>query len=559
MARIDPNKLALEERVVQINRVAKVVKGGRRFSFSAVVVVGDGAGHVGVGIGKAGEVPESIRKGVEDAKKNLIKIPMVGTTIPHEVQVVYGASSVLLKPASQGTGVIAGGSVRAVLESAGVRDILSKIHGSTNPVNVTRATIEALRSLHSAEELGARRGVKLVSRIAGQPAPVAARGRCPVAAKLKVTQVKSTISHIARNRATVRALGLHGIGSTSIITDNPATRGMVRQVRFLVTVEEIDVETGRPGGEGMKLHDLQPAEGSRKPRTRVGRGIAAGKGKTAGRGTKGQKARAGGGIPRLVRGRPDAAPHAHPEAARLQEPVQDRVRGRQHRGDRRARRARRVRSSRTTARRRRSRRRSPSTRTSCARSGSSGRSTSRSRSSARARSRPPLFVVADAFTASARAKIEAAGGCVNVLEVPKTPLAALGVTPRSAERRRRPRPSRSPKPRPQPTSRPKAPKAGQAAKAEAAPSRRRGRPTRPSRGRATADADRRATPTPSAATTPHADASADTADDRRRRARPQPTRPSRPPATTPDPCSNPSSTRSARRISGAGSCMSWAC
>ena len=103
----------------------------------------------------------------------MITVPMVGTTIPHEVQVVYGASSVLLKPASQGTGVIAGGSVRAVLEAVGVRDILSKIHGSTNPVNVTRATIEALRSLHSAEELGARRGIKLVSRIAGQPAPVA--------------------------------------------------------------------------------------------------------------------------------------------------------------------------------------------------------------------------------------------------------------------------------------------------------------------------------------------------------------------------------------------------
>jgi small subunit ribosomal protein S5 len=170
VARIDPNKLALEERVVQINRVAKVVKGGRRFSFSAVVVVGDGAGHVGVGLGKAGEVPESIRKGVEDAKKNLIKIPMVGTTIPHEVNVQYSASKVMLKPASQGTGVIAGGSVRAVLEAAGVRDILSKIYGSTNPVNVTRATIEALRGLHSAEELGARRGVKLTSRISGQPA-----------------------------------------------------------------------------------------------------------------------------------------------------------------------------------------------------------------------------------------------------------------------------------------------------------------------------------------------------------------------------------------------------
>jgi len=173
VARIDPNKLALEERVVQINRVAKVVKGGRRFSFSAVVVVGDGAGHVGVGLGKAGEVPESIRKGVEDAKKNLIRIPMVGTTIPHEVNVEFSASKVMLKPASQGTGVIAGGSVRAVLEAAGIRDILSKVYGSTNPVNVSRATIEALRGLHSAEELSARRGVRLTSRIAGQPAMAA--------------------------------------------------------------------------------------------------------------------------------------------------------------------------------------------------------------------------------------------------------------------------------------------------------------------------------------------------------------------------------------------------
>jgi small subunit ribosomal protein S5 len=173
MARIDPNKLALEERVVQINRVAKVVKGGRRFSFSAVVVVGDGQGHVGAGLGKAGEVPEAIRKGVEDAKKHIIKIPMVGTTIPHEVNVEFAASKVMLKPASQGTGVIAGGSVRAVLEAAGVRDILSKIYGSTNPVNVTQATLEALRGLHSAEELSARRGVKLVSRISGQPAATA--------------------------------------------------------------------------------------------------------------------------------------------------------------------------------------------------------------------------------------------------------------------------------------------------------------------------------------------------------------------------------------------------
>ena len=177
MARIDPNKLALEERVVQINRVAKVVKGGRRFSFSAVVVVGDGQGHVGAGLGKAGEVPEAIRKGVEDAKKNLIRIPMIGTTIPHEVRQEYAAARVMLKPASQGTGVIAGGSVRAVVEAAGIKDILTKVHGSTNPVNVVRATLEALRSLHSAEELSARRGVQLRSFIPGQPRPEVADAR----------------------------------------------------------------------------------------------------------------------------------------------------------------------------------------------------------------------------------------------------------------------------------------------------------------------------------------------------------------------------------------------
>jgi len=171
VARIDPNKLALED------RVAKVVKGGRRFSFSAVVVVGDGQGHVGAGLGKAGEVPEAIRKGVEDAKKNLIRIPMVGTTIPHEVRQEYAAARVMLKPASQGTGVIAGGSVRAVVEAAGIKDILTKVHGSTNPVNVVRATLEALRSLHSAEELSARRGVQLRSFIPGQPRPEVADGR----------------------------------------------------------------------------------------------------------------------------------------------------------------------------------------------------------------------------------------------------------------------------------------------------------------------------------------------------------------------------------------------
>ena len=166
MARIDASKMELNETVVAINRVSKTVKGGRIMKFAALVVVGDGAGIIGFGIGKAGEVPDAIRKGIENAKKNLIRVSLKGSTIPHEVIGKFGAGEVLLKPAAPGTGVIAGGPVRAVLEAAGVKDIRTKALRSNNPYNVVRATVQGLSSLRTAEEVAVVRG-KTVKEIVG--------------------------------------------------------------------------------------------------------------------------------------------------------------------------------------------------------------------------------------------------------------------------------------------------------------------------------------------------------------------------------------------------------
>src|SRR3954470_19119746 len=194
MARIDRAPTDYEERLVQVNRVAKVVKGGRRFNFSAVVVVGDGRGTVGAGTGKAGEVPEAIRKAGEDARKHMIRVPMVGATIPHDVIVSYGASKVLLKPAAPGTGVIAGGGVRAVVEAAGIKDVLTKSLGNNNPVNVVRATLKALEELESPNAIAQRRGRAPVTR--------RARGeRADIAASPAVEPVETRPAAAGRRRA----------------------------------------------------------------------------------------------------------------------------------------------------------------------------------------------------------------------------------------------------------------------------------------------------------------------------------------------------------------------
>lgn len=210
MARIDASKLNLEETVVEVTRVAKVVKGGRRFSIRALVVVGDRNGHVGFGFGKASEYTEAIRKGVEDAKKHLIQVPLSGTTIPYMVKTTFGASEVLLKPAAPGTGVIAGGAVRAVVESAGVRDILTKTLGSTNKANTVQACIKALREMRAPDEEAARRG-KTVAEIVGKKraeqlalAAASAAEQAAIARTIREDEARESRAGAARRSSTDR-------------------------------------------------------------------------------------------------------------------------------------------------------------------------------------------------------------------------------------------------------------------------------------------------------------------------------------------------------------------
>ena len=236
----------LKERVIEINRVAKVVKGGRRFSFTALVVIGDEVDRVGLGYGKAREVPLAISKAVEDARKNLFSVPKHGQTITHEIVGKFDAARVVLRPASEGTGVIAGGGTRAVLELAGIRDVLAKSLGTTTPINMTRATVDGLKRLVRPEDVAALRG-KTIAEVL----PVSAKREEPEAteeeqlvvaeetrmSELKITQVRSGIGQSDRHLGTLRALGLGKIGRSAEHQDSPQLQGMLRQIRHLVLVE----------------------------------------------------------------------------------------------------------------------------------------------------------------------------------------------------------------------------------------------------------------------------------------------------------------------------------
>ena len=226
---VKPGGLDLKDRLVGVQRVTKVTKGGRTFGFSAIVVVGDENGVVGQGLGKSKDVASAIAKAIEDAKKNLVRIPLNKATLPHEQKGKYGGARVNLLPASAGTGVIAGGAVRAVLEAVGVHDVLSKSQGSSNPHNVVKATFDALLQMRSAQTIAKQRGIsfrKIIQRI-----------NTKQMAKIKVTKVRSAINRTQNQKRVLESLGLHKMGQTVEHEDTLSILGMIRKVNHLVSVE----------------------------------------------------------------------------------------------------------------------------------------------------------------------------------------------------------------------------------------------------------------------------------------------------------------------------------
>lgn len=222
---VKPGGLDLKDRLVSIQRVTKVTKGGRAFGFTAIVVVGDENGVVGHGLGKSKDVATSIAKAIEDAKKNLVKIPLYKGTLPHEQKGKHGGAKVYMKPASQGTGVIAGGGVRAVLETLGVQDVLSKSQGSSNPHNVVKATFDALLRLRNANTVASERGITLEKFLTDN-----------IMALIKIKKIKSEIRKPANQKKTLLALGLKKIGQVVEHQDTPNIVGMINKVKHLVTV-----------------------------------------------------------------------------------------------------------------------------------------------------------------------------------------------------------------------------------------------------------------------------------------------------------------------------------